>query len=135
MFCRVWPGIGIGLGSWSLGLALLVQACGDEAPKPASQQLPCEVERLVVSRCQGCHGDPTMFGAPMSLKTVNDFHAPAPSDEAKQVYELVSDHLHGTKSVMPPLPNVALSKTELAVLDDWLESAAPPAAGKEECAL
>jgi hypothetical protein len=114
---------------WVLGLAVLVLACGGDHAAP-EKSLPCDVERVLVERCQGCHGEPQRFGAPMPLVTWDDLHARVGGDTKRRVYELISKHIHGKESLMPPPPNAALTETELALLDDWLADDAPASKGE-----
>src|SRR5436305_10248870 len=46
----------------------------------ASGALPCDVARVLGTRCQGCHGKPPLYGAPMPLATWADTQAVPPGD-------------------------------------------------------
>jgi hypothetical protein len=75
--------------------------------------LPCDVESVVQSQCQGCHSSPPRNGAPFSLVTRADLQA------------------HGTAAVsamssgaMPPSGPRA-SAAEIQTLQNWLNAGAP----------
>lgn len=82
--------------------------------------LPCAVDAAVQRDCQGCHGDPPRYGAPMPLVALADFHAPSPGDPAKPVYEAVRARIHDTAAPMPPSGTLA----DTAALDRWLAGGA-----------
>ena len=100
------------------------------APAPASGNatttgLPCDVDAVMKSRCQGCHGAVTQYGATMSLVSWDDLQKPAPSDPAKKVLDVVKARIHAPDRPMPPVPNPLLAATELATLDAWLGAGTP----------
>lgn len=98
----------------------------------AGQPIPCEVAAVMESACWSCHGATRQFTAPMSLVTYEDFHAAAPSNPARKVYELVGERIHHPTSPMPPIPNPRLDDAQLALVDAWLGGGA--AAGTQsEC--
>jgi hypothetical protein len=68
----------------------------------------------------------------MSLTTLADFHALA-LDKKHEVYETVSDHLHGKTSLMPPPPNAQLSSEELKTFGTWLADGAHAVATGDAC--
>src|SRR3954451_8156668 len=51
---------------------------GDDAAA-AKGALPCNVEQVLVTRCQSCHQRPPVYGAPMPLVTFADAMATAPA--------------------------------------------------------
>ena len=106
------------------------EAKGDKAASNEAQSEGpadfCGVMNLMQNKCQACHGATLAAGAPMSLVTYADFVAPAKSDPARKVYELVKERTHDDKKPMPP--RGMLSSSELAPLDAWLNAGAPHAA-------
>src|SRR4051794_2290266 len=94
---------------------LAVMACktdsaSDGGAGGAAQPLPCDVDEVLATKCQSCHGAEPAYGAPMSLVTTRDLLAPAPSDDSKRVIDRVSERIHADKGVMPPPPNAALTE-------------------------
>lgn len=98
----------------------------------ASSGLPCDVEAILGESCRSCHGATPAYGAPMSLLTYADLVAPAPSDPAKKVYELVGARTHDDQKPMPPAPNARLTAAAQQTLDAWIAAAAPPSS--DHCA-
>jgi hypothetical protein len=71
--------------------------------------LPCDVDKVLKSRCQTCHGSPTQFGASAPLVTRDDLIASGPGASGdKKVYELVASRIHDAARPMPPAPNPLL---------------------------
>ena len=71
--------------------------------------LPCNVHSVIRRKCQGCHGDPQFFGAPVALLTYDDVTRHAAQIQA---------NIHGGPTPMPPAPS-SLSAADLATLDQW----------------
>lgn len=97
----------------------------------AGNALPCDVDDVVTAKCQLCHTSPPKFGAPMPLVTADDFAAPAKSNPAKKVSDLVKVRIHDPVSPMPPPPNGPLDSMSMATMDAWLAMGAP--AGDGNC--
>lgn len=93
--------------------------------------LPCNVAEILANNCAKCHSSPPVFGAPMPLSTHADLMAPAKSDPASKVVELIGKRIHDAVSPMPPPPNAELSAADQKVLDDWIAQGAP--ASSENC--
>lgn len=96
---------------------------GEDAVGSTRRALPCDVDQILESRCRGCHSDPPRFGAPMPLVAQADFHAPAKSDPAKDVYQLAIERLADPVRPMPPGGD--LPPSERSVLEAWLSAGAP----------
>jgi hypothetical protein len=86
---------------------------------------PCEVSAVTQQHCQLCHGSTPLYGAPMSLVTLEDFHRPAKSDQTRLVYQVMSQRIHSPTNVMPPPAQPQLIATEVATLDAWIAAGAP----------
>jgi hypothetical protein len=110
-------------------LTLLGSGCQEDASAPP--QLPCEVQRVLSENCQGCHQQPTRFGAPMPLLSHADLHAAGVGDEP--VWKRVGARIHDDERLMPPPPNQALPAADLELLDAWIERGAPAAKAGESC--
>jgi hypothetical protein len=97
-------------------------------PPSGNTPFPCAVGAVLQSKCWGCHGSPTNYGAPMTLLKDEDVHATT-KDGAEQVYQRMAKRIHDTASPMPMKGYPALTADELATLDGWLAAGAPGGAG------
>lgn len=98
------------------------------APPPAQlpageNPIPCNVAQTLGSHCLECHGAATNWGAPMSLLTYEDFHAAAPLNPSRKVYEVSAERIVDVASPMPPAG--AVPAGDIAVLSQWLAEGAP----------
>ncbi len=105
------------------GLAL---AAGCQGASEA-RTVPQEVADVIAANCIDCHSASPVSGAPMSLATYDAFHAAAITQPALSVYELMGTRIHDTVRPMPP--TIPLSSEDMAVLDGWIASGAPPGPG------
>ncbi|MEM7446729.1 MAG: hypothetical protein AAF355_00640 [Myxococcota bacterium] len=121
--------------SIAISLCLIaLQGCGDDASGASDSNydasaetqsgFPSEVAAILAEQCVNCHGSEPRFGAPMSLVTWNDFHAPSISKPNRKTFEVVMDRLRSPVSPMPPPPAV-LEESELATLETWIQEGAP----------
>ncbi len=108
------------------------QATPPAGNSPQVGSVPCGVQRILESGCMECHDSEPRFGAPMALRTLADLHAPARSEPARAVYELVLDRVSHETSPMPPPPNAPLSAEQIATLQGWVADGAPAGAGCAE---
>jgi hypothetical protein len=106
---------------------------GDVSTAANAQGLPCEMSTLLANKCTSCHGATPLFGAPMPLVTLDDLRAPAKSDPTRKVYELVGERVRSTAKPMPPDVTQRLDAGELAMVDTWIEAAAPAASPGGTC--
>ncbi len=104
-------------------------AAGTNAPPIDGQALPCDVAAVVQNRCHECHGQQTQFGAPMSLVSWENLHAPATSDPSRSVLDVVAERIRSATDRMPPPTQPELTSSELAAIENWIASGAPPANG------
>ena len=95
-------------------------------PSADAGNLWCGVKHTLDTRCTACHNPQKTAGAPMSLQTYADLMAPAVSNPAKKVYELVGVRTHDKAKPMPP-PGI-LDTSELTPLDNWIAAGAPAGA-------
>lgn len=93
--------------------------------------LPCDVDAVLAVNCRKCHDASPKFGAPMALVTADDLHAPAKSNPARRVYELVPERIADDKAPMPQPPNARLSDADRTTLSSWAAIGAP--AGTAQC--
>ena len=94
-------------------------------------KLPCGVSKVLVNNCQTCHAATPIGGAPMPLVTFADLQQPAKSQPTQKVYEVVQKRIHDTTLPMPPTTQPALSSSDMATLDSWLQAGALQATGAE----
>jgi hypothetical protein len=99
--------------------------CGDGVTGP----LPCDVSAVVQSKCGTCHGPTLNYTAPMHLQSAADFHAASHSNPSLTVAQQVSTRIHSMTSPMPPITMPALTASELATMDAWLNGGAQPGNG------
>ncbi len=92
-------------------------------PIPTKTGLPCDLDAILKTRCQTCHGAEPMYGASVPLVTWDDLQKPGPGANAsKKVYELLQGRIHDDARPMPPSPQPRLDAKELAVIDDFIAS-------------
>jgi hypothetical protein len=89
--------------------------------------LPCDVDKVLKTKCQTCHSSPTKYGASAPLVTYADLQAPGPGASSnKKVFELVASRIHDTARPMPPSPNPMLADVDAKVIDSWIAGGAKP---------
>jgi hypothetical protein len=126
------PAVAAGVDAAAAGTA--VNGADGAASGPASaeagsnaihdhQDLPCAVSEVLHARCHSCHGQPPLFGAPMSITTAADFQASA-LDMTRKVWQVARARIEA--GTMPPASAPALSATEKSTLLAWLGNGAPP---------
>ena len=109
-----------------------VQGCGsgsndtvDESSNSISastSDLPCDVQEALSTNCWKCHNNPTNWGAPMPLVTQEDFLAMGTVTKDAVVADLVKARINTDENPMPPITEPAMSESDLAVLNQWLDS-------------
>ncbi len=92
---------------------------GDPDPPPS-----CEVPRIIRDNCLACHGAQPVAGAPMSLVTWADLHAPARSDSSRPVYDSIRERVRAEPGRLMP-PTGSLNDADLAAVDAWVDAGAP----------
>jgi cytochrome c551/c552 len=100
-------------------------------PDGGSNGLPCDVDAILETACRKCHAATPLYGAPMPLATLADLHAPAPTNAARKVLELVPERVNDDAKPMPEAPNARLSAADRATLAAWVANGAP--AGTTQC--
>jgi hypothetical protein len=83
----------------------------------------CGVKRTLDQRCNACHNEQKVAGAPMSLKTYQDLQAPAYSDKTKKVFQVVGVRVHDKVKPMPPQEK--LTADQLSGIDAWVAAGGP----------
>jgi hypothetical protein len=111
---------GSGGAAGALGAAGAAGAGAFGGARPVNG-LPCEVQAVLKARCQPCHQDPPLNGAPMRLLTWSDVYGKADEMYAK----LSADE-------MPPPGAPDLSRDQASTLFTYL-SLGTPAVGNVTC--
>ncbi len=98
----------------------------DASPPPDASTgptgLPCDVDQMLQSRCQGCHSAPPVGGAPMALVSYADLTGPSLSDPTRTVAQLSAARIRDTVRPMPP----GGGQTQDAVLlETWIAASYP----------
>jgi hypothetical protein len=92
---------------------------------PASGSIPADVLAVMSARCQTCHQDPPLNGAPFPLLTYDDVHGlfAMTIPKYQEMHALIQpDGSPHMPFGMAPQLTAAQFKT----LDDWLLDCAPP---------
>jgi hypothetical protein len=91
----------------------------------AASGLPCDLANFLVARCQQCHSNPPVGGAPMPLVTYSDLIAPARTDASKSAGQMALSRMQDVTRPMPPVPAAPASTSEIALVSGWLSSGQP----------
>lgn len=102
-------------------------AAGSDAPMP-----PCDVT-TALARCQECHGEKPIGGAPMSLVTRADLMRDSISDPSSLVVTLVRERMRDPDRPMPPAPRPRATFSEVAAIERWMDALMPARAPGEQC--
>lgn len=102
-----------------------VDAAADAAVVvPVESHLPCEVEAILVTNCQKCHGATAKNGVP--LLTRDNLLAPSPKDPTANVITRVLIRAAALDKPMPPVgKGEPLSESDRAVLENWVKQLSP----------
>jgi hypothetical protein len=105
---------------------------GTGGTPPVAGAIPCEVDRVLRAKCQGCHQTPPLFGAPMPILSYGDTQAQAITDKTQKVWQAMKTMV-GTDRMPPPnTPTGPLTAAEKSTLLAWLNAGAP-GSGNAEC--
>jgi polyvinyl alcohol dehydrogenase (cytochrome) len=115
-------------------VSIALWACASEEPNDAmgapvnpmmvgqAETVPCDVATIVGQHCTRCHGTALRGGATLPLVRAQDF---ATMRGARTVAQAMMERVApGAGQPMPPPPALALSATELATLDGWVQAGA-----------
>jgi hypothetical protein len=89
--------------------------------------IPCDVKLAIAANCGECHGDEMMFGAPMSLMTLDDLLMPAVTDPTITVYEMMMRRIDDPDSPMPP--DSSMTSEDAALITEWIGAGMEPYVG------
>jgi mono/diheme cytochrome c family protein len=87
--------------------------------------LPCDVQTLLVNRCDSCHGTTPSGGAPRSLVTYANLTGADPANTSMTEAQVALQRMQNTASPMPPSPASAATSAEIATLQNWINSGYP----------
>jgi uncharacterized membrane protein len=87
--------------------------------------LPCDVQTLLVNRCDSCHGATPSGGAPRSLVTYTNLTSTDPANTAMTEAQVALQRMQSTASPMPPSPASAATSAEIATLQNWINGGYP----------
>lgn len=96
-------------------------ATGATSTQPTKTGLPCEVDAVLKTRCQTCHGSTLQYGAPNPLVTYDDL---AKASGSGKVLDRVLARMKDEARPMPPVPNPPVPAKDLAALEDWVGAGA-----------
>jgi len=87
--------------------------------------LPCNIQTLLVNRCDSCHGTTPASGAPRSLVTYADLTKPDPVNLSMTEAQVALVRMQSTTSPMPPAPAATATSAEIAAMQTWINSGYP----------
>jgi hypothetical protein len=87
--------------------------------------LPCDVQTLLVNRCDSCHGTTPSGGAPRSLVTYANLTSADPADTSMTEAQVALQRMRSPSSPMPPSPAAAATSAEIATLQNWINAGYP----------
>ena len=90
-----------------------------------SSSLPCNVQTLLVGRCDSCHGTTPSGGAPRSLVTYANLTSTDPANPSLTEAQVAVQRMQSTTSPMPPVPASPATSAEIATLQDWINGGYP----------
>lgn len=87
--------------------------------------LPCELDAILKTRCQTCHGSEPKYGASAPLVTWDDLQKPGPgASSGKKVLDLVKERIANDDRPMPPSPQPRLDGKEAETVQSWISGGA-----------
>jgi hypothetical protein len=90
-----------------------------------SGSLPCDVQTLLVQRCDSCHGSTPSGGAPRSLVTYANLTSTDPATPSMTEAQVALQRMQNTTSPMPPSPASPATSSEIATLQNWINAGYP----------
>jgi uncharacterized membrane protein len=111
------------------GITDAVQSAGGDANSDDTTTADfCSVERVLQNKCQRCHSDPPLHGAPFALVTYADTQAPDHRGQPRYLtlQEVVANGTMPATFLKLEPPVMPLEADEKQLLLDWCAAAAPP---------
>src|SRR5215471_3089220 len=75
--------------------------------------------------CQACHGATPIAGAPMPLVTYDNLVAPAKTNAAVKVVQMMVTRMSSTTAPMPPGRTTAPPTADIQILQNWIAAGTP----------
>lgn len=94
--------------------------------------LPCDVEKLLRTRCQSCHSSPPTAGATVPLITYADLTARSQILSSVTVAARSLQRMQDSLAPMPPAPASPATSADIARLQAWLQAGAPKGSCEHE---
>jgi mono/diheme cytochrome c family protein len=91
--------------------------------------LPCDVQTLLVNRCDSCHGSTPAGGAPRSLVTYSNLTMADPANTSMTEAQVALQRMQNTTSPMPPSPASLATSAEMTALQNWINAGYPSGPG------
>jgi hypothetical protein len=85
--------------------------------------LPCDVDTILKTKCQTCHGNPLMSG-PMQLMTWADLQKDSTAKPGNKVSARVKARIADTNMPMPPTGRTPLTAQEIQTLNAYIDGGA-----------
>lgn len=115
-------GPSIGSDASAEEIAAAFARCGES---PATGSFPADVAAVIHSKCNPCHTDPPLNGAPFPLLQYSDVHKIF--NDTFPIYEEMYLLIQPGADPHMPFGNAPqLTASEFKTLSDWLISCAPP---------
>jgi hypothetical protein len=96
-----------------------------DAGPDANQGIPCDVANLLAARCDSCHSQHPVQGAPMALVSYANLIAPSIMDPTKTYAEQSVVRMQISTPRMPPAPAAPATASEIAILTNWIAAGYP----------
>lgn len=112
-------------GNESNGTAGGTTPGGGASQGGAADGVPCDVAKVLSAACLSCHGQPLAGGAPISLVTFAELTAVSASHAPATQIERSLARMQDAQSPMPPGQPGAVSASDLALLQAWVDSGTP----------
>lgn len=90
-------------------------------------KIPDEVLGVLEVHCYGCHGEPKLPAAPMSLLTWVDFQGCHFDGQRVPNYERMRIRINDEQTPMPPIRLPQLDDRQRGILNRWVQRGAPQA--------
>jgi hypothetical protein len=87
--------------------------------------IPCDVANLLATRCQSCHSQHPVQGAPMALVSYANLIARSIMDPTKTYAEQSVIRMQVSAPRMPPAPAAAATSSEITILKNWISAGYP----------
>jgi len=87
--------------------------------------LPCDIQAVLQERCQSCHGNPPVSGAPMPLVTYADLTVHSTAFPMQTIAERALARMNNNAMPMPPPPASRATSAQVAAMSAWVSAGTP----------